>query len=177
MLYYIHGLYSSPDSLKGVLFKEKLKAKPIKYRDLDSTDINIQECIQKIEKEIENDSDVTLIGSSFGGFLAAELAMKHSNVKNLILLNPAIVPPDVDKKAMKERILKEMFDPRLFKNKIHSNILILAGTKDEVVLNSWAVKFAMSQETTIRFLDDDHIFTKNLNQLPEIIEDFLNKKH
>ena len=180
MLYYIHGYMSEPNSAKGVLLKEKLKVKPIKYRDCAPEDLVVSDCLASIEKEVKTDKNVILIGSSFGGFLAAKTALKNPNVKQIILLNPAIIPPGVDItriRGMPQRILSDMKDVGLFKEKIASKIFILAGTKDDVVPNEWVIEFAMEQEATLKFLDDDHSFTQNMNKLPDIIGNILNKKH
>ncbi len=87
MLYYIHGYMSNPKSTKGILFKEKLNAIPIKYRDCKPEEIIITDCLEKIKKELEADKDIILIGSSLGGFLVAKTALENKNVKQIILLN------------------------------------------------------------------------------------------
>jgi alpha/beta superfamily hydrolase len=95
-------------------------------------------------------------------------------------LNPAVIPPtqDISKlTGMPQRILKEMYDPVLFTEKINSNIFILIGTLDDVVPNMWVIEFAKAQEATIKFLKDDHSFTLNIDKLPNIINNILNKKH
>lgn len=178
MLYYIHGYMSDPNSTKGVLLKEKLNAKAIKYRDCEPEDLIISDCLDRIKKEIENDENAILIGSSFGGFLAAKTALGNPNVKQIILLNPAIIPPSVDItkiQGMPQRILSEIQDTRLFKEKIASGIFILVGIKDNLIPFKWPIEFAMTQETAVRFFDDDHSFTYNMNQLPEIIANILDK--
>ena len=171
-LYYIHGYQSSPNSTKGILFKEKLNAKAIKYRDCRPEDLVISNCLKRIAKEIETDKDAVLIGSSLGGFLAAETALEHSNVKKLILLNPAIIPPSEDISNHQDvpgRILYEMKDDRLFERKIDAEIAIIIGTEDDVIPRHWILEFAMKQEATVRFLRDDHSFTCNIDRLPNII--------
>jgi len=178
MLYYIHGYMSEPNSKKGTLFRKTLGAKAIKYRDGKPEELIIFECIDRINKEIKNDFEAILIGSSLGGLLAAKTALDNSNVKQLILLNPAIIPPyfDISKiKDMPQRILAGMQDSRLFEEKINSEISILAGDKDEVVPKDWILNFAKSQNVNVKFFDDDHSFTKNMKQLPEIITNILNK--
>ena len=87
-IYYIHGYLSSPDSNKGVIFKEKLGAVAIKYRDCEPENLVISDCLKRISDIIKNDKNVVLIGSSLGGFLAVKTALVHSNVKKLILLPP-----------------------------------------------------------------------------------------
>jgi len=176
MLYYIHGYMSAPHSTKGTLFKEKLNAKAIKYRDCEPEDLVICDCLVRIKKEIENDEDVVLIGSSLGGFLAAKTALYNKNVKQLILLNPAIIPLSVDITkidGMPQTILSDIQDESLFKNKISSDIYILIGLHDELIPIKWPLEFAMSQNSTIKFLDDDHSFTNNINKLPQIINKIL----
>ena len=178
MLYYIHGYMSNPNSTKGILFKEKLNAKAIKYRDCKPENLLISDCLKRINKEIKDDKNVTLIGSSLGGFLAAKTAFENLNVEQLILLNPAIIPPSVDItkiQGMPQEILHDMQDKRLFKEKISSKIFILIGTKDEVLPLNWVIEFAKAQEATVRFLNDDHSFTNNMNQLSDIIGAILNK--
>lgn len=169
---------SGPNSTKGILFKEKLNVKPIRYRDCDPEDIVVSDCLLRIEKEIKNDKNAVLIGSSFGGFLAAKTALKNPNIKQIILLNPAMIPPHVDItkiKGIPQRILLDMKDISLFKKKIASKIFILAGTKDDIIPIDWVVEFAMAQEATLKFLDDDHSFTYNMNQLSGIIANILDK--
>jgi len=180
MLYYIHGYQSDPNSTKGMLFKEKLNAKAIKYRDCKPEDLVISDCLKRIKNEIENDKNAVLIGSSLGGFLAAKTALDNSNVKLIILLNPAIIPPGVDISKIQEiphSILSDMQDSFLFKEKIGSDVFILRGRKDDVVPDLWVSEFAKAQEASVIFLDDDHCFSINLDKLPIILVDILDKKH
>jgi len=180
MLYYIHGYMSEPNSTKGVIFSKKLDAKAIKYRDCKPEELVISDCLNRINEEIKDDSKTVLIGSSLGGLLAAKTALNNPNVTHLILLNPAIIPLDFDISKiqdMPQSILAYMKDTRLYKEKISSKILIIAGTMDDVVPNGWIVEFAKAQEATVKFLHDDHSLTQNINQLPEIISNFLEEKH
>ncbi len=176
MLYYIHGYMSEPNSTKGTLFKEKLNAKAIKYRDCEPEELKITDCLVKIKKEIENDENAKLIGSSLGGLLAAKTALVNSNVKQIILLNPAIIPLyiDISKiQGMPQEILTDIQDFRLFENKINAKINILAGTMDDLVPNKWVEEFAKAQDVDIFYLDDDHSFSLNLHKLPQIISEII----
>lgn len=176
MLYYLHGYQSTPNSAKGKLFQEKLNARSIDYHQGRPEDLEIDVCVHNILKAIQGDNDPMLIGSSLGGFLAAKVALELSTVKMLILLNPAIIPPQADTSRVKtipERILYEMRDDQLFNKKIPAKTTILMATKDEVIPRNWILNFAMAQEVTVQFLDDDHAFTSNLTRLPEIIDEIL----
>jgi len=180
MLYYIHGYESSPDGTKGIIFKEKLNAKAIKYRDCKPEDIVISNCLRRIAEEIKNDRDTVLIGSSHGGFLAAKTALENSNVKQIILLNPAVIPPSTDISTIKDMpisILTDMKDSRLFNEKLDAEIFIFAGTEDRIVPPNWILESAKAQEVSVRFLHDDHRFTRNIDRFPDLIIGLLGKKH
>jgi predicted esterase YcpF (UPF0227 family) len=173
MLYYIHGYMSEPNSTKGTLLKKTLNVQPVKYRDCPPEQLIISECVNNIKKTIENDQNTILIGSSLGGLLAVKTAKNNPNVKQLILLNPAIIPPDYDInqiQGMPYNILKDMQDPGLFNEKIKTKIDLILGTQDDVVPNSWGIKFAEIQQAKLHFLEDDHGLTQNLEKLPEIIK-------
>jgi predicted esterase YcpF (UPF0227 family) len=176
MIYYIHGYESSPTSAKGNLFKETLHAVPITYRTGPPETMAIPECLQNITSAIKDDAYVILIGSSFGGFLAATTAQLHPNVKHLILLNPAIIPPRTNLskiQGMPLQLLSQMMRPELFTEKIPAAISILRGTDDTVVPDTWVLAFARAQEATVHFLHDDHVFSKNLSKLPAILSKIL----
>jgi len=173
MLYYIHGYLSEPKSTKGTLLKKTLNVQPVKYRDCPPEQLIITECVNNIKKTIENDKNTILIGSSLGGLLAAKTAKNNPNVKQLILLNPAIIPPDYDLNKipdMPRNILQDMKDRELFETKLQCKIFIIIGTQDNVVPNQWSIEFARVQQATIKFLQDDHSLTRNINNLPVIIK-------
>ncbi len=177
-LYYIHGYQSSPEGNKGILFKEKLNAEAIKYRDCEPENLVISECLTKISGVIENKSDVILIGSSLGGFLAASTALNHTNIKKLILLNPAIIPlsTNIDNfTGVPRKILEDMKEKRLFENRLNVDIIILRSTDDELIPDSWICEFAKAQEALMIFIEDDHRFSRNLFKLPTIISNLLKK--
>jgi pimeloyl-ACP methyl ester carboxylesterase len=176
MLYYLHGYQSSPTGEKATLLKETLHVHPISYREGPPEDLVISQCLDRISEAIQNDPHVVLIGSSLGGFLAASTALTHRFVQKLILLNPAIIPPEIDLRTIEglpPRILKEMNDPRLFSDKIPATITILRGTHDDVVPDLWILRFAQAQNATIQLYNDDHRFSKNLQKLPGIIADLI----
>lgn len=178
LFYYIPGYQSTPQSAKATLFKKTFHATAIAYRDGRPEDIVISECLNRISNTIKNDTDVILIGSSLGGFLAASTALTHSTVTRLVLLNPAIIPPQTNLDTIQDiprSILEDMRDARLFTQKISAPVIILRGTEDEVVPDQWVLAFAQAQEATIRFLHDDHRFSKNLTVLPAIISKLLHQ--
>jgi len=176
MLYYLHGYQSSPTGEKATIFKKTLGAIPIAYCDDSPEHLVISQCLNRISEALKNDYEVVLIGSSLGGLLAASTALTHPTVTQLILLNPAIIPPETDLhtiKGMPLRILEEMKDPRLFEQKIPVPITILRGIQDDLVPDEWILSFAKAQQATIQLYNDDHRFSKNLQNLPMIISELL----
>ena len=74
---------------------------------------------------------------------------------------------------MPQKILRDMKDKKLFKQKIKSEIYIFIGTQDNVVSNRWPIEFAKAQEAKIQFLHDDHSFTGYINQLSNFIKNII----
>ncbi|MCD6541983.1 MAG: alpha/beta fold hydrolase [Thermoplasmata archaeon] len=173
MLYYIHGYASGPNSAKGILFKEKLGAIPVKYMDSDEVDVN--RCVENIKNAIKNDTRVILIGSSFGGFLSAKIALENRNVRSIVLLNPAVVPPDatVSDPSIPDKVVRDIQNSGLFEKKIPCDVYIVMSTRDELIPQEWVLKFAMFQEAIVKFIEDDHRISRNISLLPDIISTFL----
>jgi predicted esterase YcpF (UPF0227 family) len=175
MLYYIHGYQSSPQGDKAVLFKQTLHAIPITYRTCPPEDLTITDALDRIRWTIHGDHSIGLIGSSLGGFLAAATALDIHDVRKLALINPATIPPDTDLASitdMPQRILQAMIRPDLFSRRIPAEILILRGTRDDVVPDKWVQDFARAQHATIMTFDDDHRLSRSLPKLPGILAGF-----
>jgi len=88
MILYIHGFASSSKSNKVTLMRNN-------FDDVSSIDLNIEPkiAIKQLEKFIKKNikkSDITLIGSSLGGFYALYLSNKYS--LKAVLINPSIYP-------------------------------------------------------------------------------------
>lgn len=176
MLYYIHGYLSSPKSHKARLFAGHLQAKAIRYRDCAPEDLVIGDCLARIREAIAGDEQVSFIGSSLGGFLAAVCSLDNRCVKNLILLNPAIAPPKIDltmHRTLPERICRNLIEDRLFGQKLFAKVDIIRATGDEVIPLDWNLQFAMHHEACIHFFHDDHRFSQYMEQLPQIITQIL----
>jgi len=175
MIYYIHGYLSSPDGTKGQLFKKELQAIPITYRNVEPEKLVISDCVTQIKKVIGLDEKPILIGSSLGGFLAAKTSL-DTTIAKMILINPAIIPPDIDISTltdMPQSILKDMQVEVLFKTKINTDITIFVGTEDMIVPNDWSIEFGKRQEATIIFFHDDHQFSNYMQRLPHLIRSII----
>jgi len=83
---FIHGLESSSQGDKGRYFRER-------YPDMIITDYtgSLRERMQTLNKQLEGKSDLILVGSSYGGLMAAIFACEQeARVRKLILLAPAL---------------------------------------------------------------------------------------
>jgi len=83
---FIHGLESTGKGTKGVFFRER-------YPDMIIEDYfgSFQERMGTLEGHLAGKSDLILVGSSYGGLMAAAYACLHDQrVEKLILLAPAL---------------------------------------------------------------------------------------
>lgn len=83
---FIHGLESSSQGTKGVFFRQQ-------YPDMILEDFSgpLEERMEKLNRLLKGRQDLILVGSSFGGLMAAIYACENENrVRKLILLAPAL---------------------------------------------------------------------------------------
>jgi pimeloyl-ACP methyl ester carboxylesterase len=83
---FLHGLDSSRQGTKGRYFREKFPGMLVP--DFSG---GLQERMEKLYDILSDKSEITLVGSSYGGLMASILTLEHSSrVKGLTLLAPAI---------------------------------------------------------------------------------------
>ncbi len=83
---FIHGLESSSQGVKGVFFRQR-------YPDMMIEDFHgsLKERMEKLNRLLGGMDDLILVGSSYGGLMAAIYACENElRVKKLILLAPAL---------------------------------------------------------------------------------------
>jgi len=94
-IFYLHGFASDPASHKAAWFAERLAhyGLGLVVPDLNEGDferLTLTRQIAVVQREIDRrPGPVTLIGSSFGGYLAALVAQRCARVERLALLAPA----------------------------------------------------------------------------------------
>ncbi len=111
---FIHGLESTSQGTKGVFFRER-------YPDMIIEDFfgSFSQRMEKLEGLLARKNHLILVGSSFGGLMAAVYACRHEErIKKLILLAPALH--------------LEPYQPYLQK-KLYMPITIFHGWQDHVV--------------------------------------------
>jgi pimeloyl-ACP methyl ester carboxylesterase len=96
---YLHGFASSAHSSKASFFREKLTAKGVSMivPDLNEPDfstLTVSRMLQQAGAAIggeAGDGPVTVIGSSLGGFVAVQVALRYgARVQRVVLLAPAL---------------------------------------------------------------------------------------
>jgi len=136
---FIHGLESSSQGTKGVFFRER-------YPDMIIEDFvgTFNQRMEILNELLSDKSDLILVGSSYGGLMAAVYAFTHeAKIKKLILLAPAL---NIDE-----------FKPYLNK-KLHLPVMIYHGRNDDVVPPLPVRNIAASVFTNLQYflVDDDH---------------------
>ena len=96
-VFYLHGFASSGQSSKAAFFAGKLATHAVRLHapDLNLPDfstLTISRMVTQVGAAIEatGEGAVALIGSSLGGFVAVQAALKHPRVQRLVLLAPAL---------------------------------------------------------------------------------------
>lgn len=93
---YLHGFASSPRSTKAVFFSERLTrlGHTVDVPDLEEGDfqgLTISRQLAVVRREIaRTPGELSLIGSSMGGYLALLAAAEEPRVQRLVLMAPAI---------------------------------------------------------------------------------------
>jgi pimeloyl-ACP methyl ester carboxylesterase len=136
---FIHGLESSSQGTKGVYFREKFPDMLIEdYMGL------LEKRMAKLRGLLAGEKDLILVGSSFGGLMAAIYACENEeSVKRLILLAPAL---DLD-----------YFKPYAEKRLVLP-VWLYHGKEDDVVPPAPVERIARKVFSNLSYhlVDDDH---------------------
>jgi pimeloyl-ACP methyl ester carboxylesterase len=138
-LVFIHGLESSSQGTKGSYFRER-------YPDMLMEDFDglFPQRMEKLEGLLAGKNELLLVGSSYGGLMAAVYACLHeAQVKKLVLLAPALH--------------LDSYDPYLNK-KLYMPIVIFHGLRDDVVPLATVRTIAerLFVNHSFHAVDDDH---------------------
>jgi pimeloyl-ACP methyl ester carboxylesterase len=143
---FIHGLESSGRGFKGRLLRGV-------YDDTLTPDFrgDLAERMAQLEPLLEGTDPWILVGSSFGGLMAALAACQHPTwVHRLILLAPALHHPEFQAPGP-----------------VTVPALVVHGTRDEIVpLEEVRVRAERAfTQLTFRQVDDDHLLHATVQEL------------
>jgi pimeloyl-ACP methyl ester carboxylesterase len=146
---FVHGLESSNQGTKAVFFREK-------YPDMITPHFTgpLDERMEKLKAVLLDKTEITLVGSSFGGLMASIFTMENEGrMKRLILLAPAINLMDFT--PYRER-------------KTGVPAWIYHGKQDEVIDLGEVQRVAENVFTDLRFhtVEDDHFLHKTFKTMP-----------
>jgi len=136
---FIHGLESSSQGNKGVFFRARYPGMIIE--DFEGA---LEQRMEKLNRVLSGKKNLILVGSSFGGLMAALYACRHEDrVSKLILLAPALDLAD--------------FKPCL-KMRLNLPVTIFHGRNDDVVPPAPVRRIAsrVFTDLTYHLVDDDH---------------------
>ena len=136
---FIHGLESSSQGTKGVFFREH-------YPDMIIEDFGgpLEERMEKLNRLLAGRDDLSLVGSSFGGLMAAIYACEHEKqVRKVVLLAPALHLPDF---------------LRFTGKRVKIPVTLFHGKNDDVVPPGPVKTLAeqVFENLDYRLVDDDH---------------------
>ena len=136
---FIHGLESSGQGVKGAFFKARYPRMIVE--DFSGS---FEERMAKLDALLADKDDMTLIGSSYGGLMAAVFACRNEKkIAKLILLAPALnhMPPEICRGL-----------------KLDFPVIVYHGNRDEVVPPGPVHDFARKifTDLTYHLVQDDH---------------------
>jgi pimeloyl-ACP methyl ester carboxylesterase len=136
---FIHGLESSSQGTKGVLFRTKYPAMIIE--DFVGS---FKERMNKLNGILFHRENLIVVGSSYGGLMATVYAAKNEvKIRKLILLAPALNADEFHEYSHM---------------KIHLPVVMYHGSKDDVVPPAAVREIARKVFTHLHYhlVDDDH---------------------
>ena len=148
-LVFIHGLESTSQGNKAQYFRKFYPQMIIEDYTGD-----FQTRMQKLEEVLKNKNNLILVGSSYGGLMAARWALDNeARIRKLILLAPALNIEGFEKAV---------------KHKLRIQVIIYHGTKDNVVDPSAVRRIAESTFAQLQYhaVDDDHPLSSVFPTLP-----------
>jgi len=145
---FIHGLESNNQGTKAVYFRKNFPGMLTP-----NFPGPLQERMAKLQAILTGQSDILLVGSSFGGLMASIFTMDHeARVRRLILLAPAIN-------------LMEFTPYR--ERKLSMPVTLYHGRQDEVISIEEVRKVARQVFSNLTFhaVDDDHYLHKTFETI------------
>jgi predicted esterase len=147
-LVFIHGLESTSQGTKGQFFR-----KYFPQMIVEDYSGNFNERMQKMAELIDGKDNLILVGSSYGGLMAAQYALQNENrVRKMILLAPALMLPEFTPGADRQ---------------LNIPVTIYHGTEDDIV-DPYVVK-GIAEKVFSRLehhlVSDDHSLTKTFPSL------------
>jgi uncharacterized protein len=206
---YLHGFASSALSSKAAWFKARLAERGVELRtpdfnEPDFSTLTITRMVERVGQEIGTlpAGPIALVGSSLGGFVAVQTALRHpGRIDRLVLLAPAFDFGGNRMRDLGDRGLDEWrrtnqlnvfhyafgrlvpVHYELFEDaqrydslgaRLDLPVLIFQGTRDTAVDPATVERWAQARPNAdLRLLDDDHQLLGSLDYIWEETAGFL----
>ncbi len=154
-IYFFHGLESGPHGRKYHRLSEDFSVTSPDFQGMD-----IWERLEKAEALTEGMTDLVVVGSSFGGLLAALLYARHpERFRGYVLMAPALHHPDVPGEV----------------DKMPERAVVIHAPADEVVPFEPVREFCESHGVEVRAVEDDHRLGESLEEMVEAVREVIGK--
>lgn len=151
-LLFFHGKESGPFGSKYRALSSEFSVTSPDFQGLD-----IWERLEKAEFLTEGMEDALLVGSSYGGLLAALLYSRHpGRFKGYVLLAPAFYPPHAVAMSTITRV--------------PDNAVVIHGTQDEIVPLSEVEDFCNSMGLPLVVVEDGHRLKGSYDEMMEWVQ-------
>lgn len=135
-IYFFHGLESGPDGTKSRRLEEDFDVEAPDFEGM----MDIDERLAKAEALTEGMRDLIIVGSSFGGLLAALLYARHpERIRNYVLMAPALYR-----------------DAATEVDRMPEGAVVIHGRDDDVVPMAQVRDFCSSFDVEFIEVDDGH---------------------
>jgi predicted esterase len=152
-LYFFHGLESGPIGTKSLRLEEEFEVEAPDFEGM----MEIEDRLEKAERLTEGERDLVIVGSSFGGLLAALLYTRHpERISNYVLMAPALsrdTAGDVDK--------------------MPEGAVVIHGRHDDIVPMTVVREFCEEYDVNFIEVDDGHRLHSALDLMVESVREML----
>ena len=204
---YLHGFASSPHSTKGTFLTRKFGEQGMTvhtpdFNEPDFSTLTVTRMVQQVDRILDRlpPGPVALIGSSLGGFVAVQVALRRA-IDRLVLLAPALDFSGKRLQSLGDRGLKEWETSgqlnvfhygygrmlpvhySLYSDacgydcvdaKLSMPILIFQGRHDTAVSPEMVEQWASSRPNVeLHMLDDDHQLSASLEYIWNVVSRWL----
>ena len=151
-VYFFHGLESAPVGTKSLRLEEDFEVVAPDFQEMD-----IWERLDKADEVTEGMGDLMVVGSSYGGLLAALLySRRPERFRGYVLMAPAFYLDAADD-------IERMPD----------NAIVIHGVDDEVVPIESVREFCTAYGVEMREVDDDHRLHGSLDAMVRAVRQVL----
>lgn len=145
---FFHGLESRPWGTKSLYLKEHFEVEAPDFEGMD-----IWDRLEKAEAITEGMQDLVVVGSSYGGLLAALLYSRYpERFRGYVLLAPALYLPAADEIE-----------------RMPENAVVIHGEDDEVVPLQGVREFCAEYGVKVEVVDDNHRLHDSLDPMVEAV--------